>query len=120
MYNPQFLGAGDGSYFPFIEESARVLGVKTIKLGCRDAVDIARAIDAFAAQPDGGLIVLPPPPTAANRETIRQSAAQHRLPAIYQSRAYAAEGGLMSYGSDISDNFRRASYFVDRILRGAK
>jgi putative tryptophan/tyrosine transport system substrate-binding protein len=61
-----------------------------------------------------------PPPSGANREAIVRLAAQHRLPAIYQDRSFVAEGGLMSYGSDIADNFRRASYFVDRILRGAK
>jgi putative ABC transport system substrate-binding protein len=94
--------------------------VKTINIPYRDTVDITAAIDAFAAEPNGGLIVSPPPPSAANREAIIRLAAQHRLPAIYQDRSFVAEGGLMAYGSDIVDNFRRASYFVDRILRGAK
>jgi putative tryptophan/tyrosine transport system substrate-binding protein len=118
-YIAQGNSAGYG-YSASIVEAARVLAVKAIKLPYRDAVDIVHAIDAFASEPNGGLIVLPPPPTAANRETIFRLAAQHRLPAIYQSRFYAAEGGLMAYGSNSADNFRRASSFVDRILRGAK
>jgi putative tryptophan/tyrosine transport system substrate-binding protein len=96
------------------------LAVKTINIPYRDTIDIAAAIAAFAAEPNGGLIVSPPPPSAANREAIVRLAALRRLPAIYQDRSFVAEGGLMAYGSDIVNNFRRASYFVDRILRGAK
>jgi putative ABC transport system substrate-binding protein len=118
-YNAQVNSPGYG-YSDSIEEAARALAVKAIKMPYRDAVDIVHAIDAFASEPNGGLIVLPPPPTAANRETILRLAAQHRLPAIYQSKSYAAEGGLMAYGSNSADNFRRASFFVDRILRGAQ
>jgi putative ABC transport system substrate-binding protein len=119
LYNAQ-VTTDTGGYFPSIEEAARVLAVKAIKMQYRNAVDIVRAIDAFAAEPNGGLIVVPPSPTAANRETILQLAAQHRLPAIYQDRSLAAEGGLIAYGSSSADRHRRASYFVDRILRGAK
>ena len=79
-----------------------------------------RAIDAFAAQPNGGLIVFPPLPSLANREAILQLAAQHQLPTIAAAKAFATEGGLMTYGSQISDLWRRAASFVDRILHGAK
>jgi len=78
------------------------------------------AIDAFAAEPNGGLLVLPPPPTTTIRETILQLAAQHRLPAIYPSLADAAAGGLLAYATDRVDQYRRAASYVDRILRGAK
>jgi putative tryptophan/tyrosine transport system substrate-binding protein len=77
-------------------------------------------IDSFAADAHGGLIVLPPPPAAADRGAILRLAAQHRLPAIYQNTSFAAEGGLMAYGTNTADLRRRAAYFVDRILRGAK
>jgi putative tryptophan/tyrosine transport system substrate-binding protein len=107
-------------YYSSIEEAAGKLAVKTINIPYRDTVDIAAAIAAFATEPNGGLIVSPPPPSAANREAIVRLAALRRLPAIYQDRSFVAEGGLMAYGSDIINNFRRASYFVDRILRGAK
>jgi putative tryptophan/tyrosine transport system substrate-binding protein len=122
LYNTQFsnqLTAVIGAYHASVEEAAGKLAVKTMNIPYRDAVDITAAIDAFAAEPNGSLIVSPPP-SGANREAIVRLAAQHRLPAIYQDRSFVAEGGLMSYGSDIADNFRRASYFVDRILRGAK
>jgi putative tryptophan/tyrosine transport system substrate-binding protein len=111
---------GGPGYIPFIEEAARTFGIKAINLPYSDAVDIVPGIEAFASDPNCGLIVLPPAPTAANRETILRLATQHRLPAIYPAKVYVVEGGLMAYGSDITDNFRRASYFVDRILRGAK
>jgi putative ABC transport system substrate-binding protein len=119
--NPQLtLDAAGSIYIPSIEEAARQLAVKAINVPYRDAVDIVHAIDAFAAEPNGGLIIMPPPPTAALRETILRLAAQHRLPTIYANRDLAAEGGLMAYGSAPTDRFRRAASFVDRILRGAK
>ena len=123
IYNAQLTSqftSADCCYQLSIDEAARQVAVKTIIIPYRDAVDITTAIDAFAAEPNGGLIVSPPPPSATNREAIIRLAAQHRLLAIYQDRSFAAEGGLMAYGSDIVENFRRASYFVDRILRGAK
>jgi putative ABC transport system substrate-binding protein len=118
-YNAQ-VSSDRGGYFPSIEEAARLLAVKAIKAPYRSAVDLVQGIDAFASEPNAGLIVLPPPPVGANRGTILRLAAQHRLPAIYPDRSLAAEGGLMAYGSDIAEIFRRASYFVDRILRGTK
>jgi putative ABC transport system substrate-binding protein len=121
IYNAQVVPDEEGyGYFPSIEDAARALAVKTIKMPYRNAVDIMGAIDAFATEPNGGLIVLPAPPTAANRLTILQLAANHRLPAIYFSRPFAAEGGLMAYGSNTAERYRRASSFVDRILRGTK
>jgi putative ABC transport system substrate-binding protein len=107
-------------YFPSINEAAGALTVQAIRIGYRDAVDLVHAIDDFGAQPNGGLIVMPPAPIDPIREAIRRLAAQHRLPAIYQSREFAAEGGLMSYGVSGADIFRRAAAYVDRVLRGAK
>ena len=86
----------------------------------RDAGDFERAIDAFANEPNGGLIVLPAPNTIRNRQAIIASAARHRMPAIYPYRFFVKEGGLISYGIIPSDNFRRAAAYVDAILKGAK
>jgi ABC-type uncharacterized transport system substrate-binding protein len=93
------------------------LEVAEIAFRSRDA-DIARDIARFAQTPSGGLIVFP---TAINnllRRRIFELAATHRLPAIYPFRHYAVDGGLMSYGFDAPDLFRRAAAYVDRILRG--
>jgi putative ABC transport system substrate-binding protein len=118
IYNAQVVQ--NVGFFPSIEEAARRLAVTAVRTPYRDAVDLVRGIDAFASEPNGGLIVVPPRPADANRVAILRLAAQHRIPTIYQDRAYTAEGGLMAYGSNTDDNFRRASYFVDRIFRGAK
>jgi putative ABC transport system substrate-binding protein len=108
------------TYIPSIEDAARLLAVQVIDTPCRSALDIVRAIDAFAAKPSGGLMVLPHFPGAADRETIHQLAVQHRLPAISGLRQFAIEGGLMTYGSVNADLWRLAASFVDRILRGAE
>jgi len=111
---------GTFTYIPSIEGAARVMAVQVIDTPCRNALDIVRAIDAFAAKPSGGLMVLPHFPLAADRETILQLAVQHRLPVISGLRQFAVEGGLMTYGAVNADLWRLAASFVDRILRGAK
>ena len=78
------------------------------------------AIEAQARVPGGGLIVLPDTFTFSNRAPLIALAARHRLPAIYALRGQAVDGGLLSYGPDSEDTFRRAATYVDRILRGAK
>jgi putative ABC transport system substrate-binding protein len=108
------------SYISWIEAAAPALGVQTIKTPIRNAVDIVRAVDAFAAEPNGGVLVLPPPFTTAIRDTILQLTAQHRQPAIYFFQEDAAAGGLLAYGLDLLDQSRRAVTYVDRLLRGAK
>jgi putative ABC transport system substrate-binding protein len=82
--------------------------------------EIEPRIDAFAAEPNGGLIILPPPLVGNDREIIIRRAAQHKLPAIFFNRSDVLEGGLFSYGSNIVDLYRKAASYVDRILRGAK
>ena len=73
-----------------------------------------------AREPNGGLIVLPVPTTVIHRNLIIRLAAQHRLPAVYNSRYWIAEGGLVSYGPDVLDQYRHAAGYVDRILKGEK
>ena len=78
------------------------------------------AIEAQARAPGGGLVVLPDTFTFSNRALLIALAARHRLPAIYATRGQAIDGGLLSYGPDIVDLYRRAAAYVDRILRGEK
>jgi putative ABC transport system substrate-binding protein len=84
----------------------------------RDREEIESVIDAFAREPDGGLLLPPDAITAVHQKLILRLAAQHRLPAIYPYRAWAVNGGLLSYGIDVVDQFRRATSYVDRILKG--
>jgi ABC-type uncharacterized transport system substrate-binding protein len=84
-----------------------------------DAAGIEVAIEAFARMANGGLIVLPDVSTVNGRDLIIALAARHRLPAVYPYRFYAASGGLLSYGTEVGDVYRRAAAYVDRILKGA-
>jgi putative ABC transport system substrate-binding protein len=93
-------------------------GVRAVKMLVRNVAEIERAIPDFAAEPNGGLIMVPPLPPG--REAINRLALRHRLPTVYQDRTYAAEGGLLSYGADMIEVYRTGAFYVDRILRGAK
>jgi putative ABC transport system substrate-binding protein len=86
----------------------------------RDAGEIERAITAFAASSNGGLIITASNMATIHRELIIALAARHRLPAVYYSRYYVTGGGLISYGPDLLDQCRRAAGYVDRILKGEK
>jgi putative tryptophan/tyrosine transport system substrate-binding protein len=96
------------------------LGMVVSPLDVRDPGDIERAIAAFASGPDGGLILTPSAAGVRNRELIMALAARHRLPAVYPYRLIVATGGLMSFGIDTVEPFRRAASYVDRILKGEK
>jgi putative ABC transport system substrate-binding protein len=89
-----------------------------IAVAARSAAELERAVDAFARMPTGGLLVLPDVTNLIHRDQIIALAARHRLPAVYPYRYYAASGGLLSYGSEQADLFRRAASYVDRILKG--
>jgi putative ABC transport system substrate-binding protein len=115
LFNPEV--TPDSVYIPSIETAASVLAVRAIMTPIRNAIEIVRAIDAFAAEPNGGLLVLP---NNGHRETILQLAVEHRLPAISANRFDAAAGSLLAYASDAVDRLRRVASYVDRILRGAK
>jgi ABC-type uncharacterized transport system substrate-binding protein len=86
----------------------------------RDATEIERSIISFARFSNGGLIITAGGLPYIHLNLIVKLAAQHRLPAVYFERAFAAAGGLMSYGPDLVDQFRRAAGYVDRILKGEK
>ena len=103
-----------------IESAASAIGV-TVTVGpIQNASELENSIAEFAAGPTGGLVVLPSPLVAVNRERIIAFVAQYRLPAVYPFRFFAMSGGLVSYGVDTADLYRRAASYVDRILKGAK
>jgi putative tryptophan/tyrosine transport system substrate-binding protein len=119
VYNPELIGLGVGPLFiSSIETAAATLGLRTITIPFRDAIQLVRAVDNFAAEPDGSLIRLPP--QTIFDETIFKLAVQHRLPAMYPLRSDVAAGGLISYSPDQGDLYQRAASYVDRLLRGAK
>jgi putative ABC transport system substrate-binding protein len=99
------------------EERRLCVGIAVTQATSHNAAEIERAISAIG-RPGGALIVLPAPVFASNRELIARLAALHKLPAVYPYRYYATVGGLMSYGMDAVDIFRRASLYVDRLLKG--
>jgi putative ABC transport system substrate-binding protein len=101
-----------------IEGVAPSVGLTAIEV--HDVVGIERPIEAFAREPAGGLVVLPNPVTLQHRELIIALTARLRLPAVYGLRIFCAEGGLLSYGTDLLDRYRQAAVYVDRILKGAK
>jgi putative ABC transport system substrate-binding protein len=85
-----------------------------------DANEIERAVTAFARAANGGLIVAGGPLAAVHRDLIVTLAARHKLPAVYSERLFVTDGGLISYGPDMIDQFRRAAAYVDRIFKGEK
>jgi putative tryptophan/tyrosine transport system substrate-binding protein len=106
--------------FAAIQAVAPSLGVEANPVNVRDAGEIERAVAAFARAPNGGLIVTASPAAALHRELIISLAARHKLPAVYFERPFVAAGGLISYGPDQIDMYRRAAGYVDRILKGEK
>jgi putative ABC transport system substrate-binding protein len=113
------LVAGTGQ-FGAIQAVAPSFGVEVTPINVTDAPEIERAVAAFAQSPNGGLIVTQSALALAHRDLIVALAARYKLPAIYINRAWTAVGGLLSYGAEPTDQFRRAAGYVDRILKGEK
>jgi ABC-type uncharacterized transport system substrate-binding protein len=113
------LGAGPGQ-FGVIQAVAPSLGVEVSPVNVRDAGEIERTVAAFARSSNGGLIVTGSALTAVHRDLIVTLADRHKLPAVYFERRFVTEGGLISYGPDVVDQYRRAAGYVDRILKGEK
>ena len=103
-----------------IQAAARSFGVDVRPVGVRDTDEIERAVAAFARSSNDGMIVTGSALAAVHRKLIIALAARHRLPAIYPARYFATSGGLLSYGPDLTDQFRVAAGYVDRILKGEK
>ena len=106
--------------FGVIQAVAPSLGVEIYPINMRDAGEIERAVGAFARAPNGGLIVTASGIAVLHRDLIITLAARHKLPAVYFDRSFVAAGGLISYGADYIDQYRRAAGYVDRILKGEK
>src|SRR5262245_26690984 len=106
--------------FGAIQSAAPSLGLEAIPVNVRDVGEIERDIAAFARSSTGGLIVTASPQSSRYRDLIVTLAARHRLPAVYPWRYYVEGGGLLSYGPDNLDQYRRAAGYVDRILKGEK
>jgi putative ABC transport system substrate-binding protein len=111
--------AGIGQ-FAAIQSVAPSIGVEVSPVNVRDAGEIERAITAFAHSSNGGLIVTGSALAVVHRDLIVVLAARHKLPAVYWDRLLVTAGGLISYGPDIIDQYRRAAAYVDRILKGEK
>ena len=103
-----------------LEAAGRSLAVEVTASPIRDGAGLERAIAALGREAGGGLVVMPGPFTAIHRESIIELAARYRVPAAYPFSYFAASGGLLSYGADTVDLYRRAAGYVDRILKGAK
>jgi putative ABC transport system substrate-binding protein len=106
--------------FGAIRAMAPSVSVEVIPINVRDADEIERAVADFARSGNGGLIPTSSAVALRYRDLIITLAARHKLPAIYWERFFVTSGGLMSYGPDLIDNYRRAASYVDRILKGEK
>jgi putative ABC transport system substrate-binding protein len=118
MFNPDT--APVSAYMPSLETAARSLKVVPIIAPVYSDLEIETAIIALGREPGGGLVVMPDVFVTAHRAAIILAAARNNVPAVYSLSDFVRDGGLLSYGVDLVDNFRRAASYVDRILRGAK
>jgi len=112
--------SGRSTQFERMNAVASSLGLKLVRLGARDAAGIDAAFTQAVRERVGGLIPVSSPVFAAHKRDIVSLAAKHRLPAMYEHRDFVDSGGLMSYGPNLDDVFRRAAIFVDKILKGSK
>jgi putative ABC transport system substrate-binding protein len=117
LFNPDIAGM---YYVPSFETAARSLKVEPITAPVHSDVEIEMAITALGREPGGGLVVIADASTTVHHALIISAAARNNVPAVYGVSAFARDGGLLSYGGDEVDIFRRVASYVDRILRGAK
>jgi putative ABC transport system substrate-binding protein len=120
MFDPTTSPGGGEFYLRLIQDAAGSIAVATIATPVHNAAEIERAIEAFAREPHGGLVVQPDATTGNHRALIISLVAGLRLPAVYPFRFFVTEGGLASYAIDVVDVYRQAAAYVDRILRGEK
>jgi len=118
MFNPDTTPAS--VYMPSFEAAARSLKVVPVTAPVHSDVEIETAIKALGREPGGGLVVMPDIFMSVHRVPIISAAARNNVSAVYSLSYYARDGGLLSYGPDPVDIFRRAATYVDRILRGEK
>jgi putative tryptophan/tyrosine transport system substrate-binding protein len=118
MFNPDTAPYGRSFYLPSFEEGARSLKVDPFTAPVYNDAEIETVITSLAREPGGGLVVMPDAFMFIHRASIRSLTARNNVPAVYFLSVFAREGGLLSYGADNADIYRRAAPYVDRILRG--
>jgi putative ABC transport system substrate-binding protein len=118
IFSPE--AAPNVGFFHAAEHTAPSLRIELAALAVHTGNEIEQRIAKFAAEPDGGLIIAPHVVTVSSRELIASLALRYRLPAVYSDRYFAESGGLISFGNNTADLFRRAASYIDRILKGAK
>jgi ABC-type uncharacterized transport system substrate-binding protein len=119
MFNPDF-SSGQENYNPPLEAAARSFKVELIQAPVRSEAEIEAVIASLGREPTSGLVVRGDSFTEVHRARITSVVARHNVPAVYPNSGWARDGGLISYGPDFADSFRRSASYVDRILRGAK
>ena len=120
LFNPRVAVAGGSFFLPPIEAAAPAFALTLNILPVHTVREMEQAVAALAREPNSALVVPPDVFIVANRASVIELAARHRLPAVYAFRNMAVEGGLMSYGVDVADLYRRSAAYVDRILKGDK
>jgi putative tryptophan/tyrosine transport system substrate-binding protein len=113
------IASGVGQY-AIIQAVAPSLGIELRPIDLRDPGEVERGVLAFAREPNSGLIIVGAPSGVVHRDLIIALAARHRLPAVYPYPRFAHSGGLISYGPDAVDQYRRVASYVNRILKGEK
>jgi putative ABC transport system substrate-binding protein len=120
LFNPATAPRGGSYYLDPFNAAAQSLGLETIAAHAHDSSEIESVIAAEAREPNTGLVVMSDVFPLVHRTEITALTARYRLPAVYPYRQFAEVGGLLSYGNDLRDNYRRAATYTDRILRGAQ
>jgi putative ABC transport system substrate-binding protein len=120
IFNPDTAASAIPYFVPSFEAAAKSHGVTPLVIGVRSPEQIDEALAELAREPSSGLIAAPDNFTSLHRNVVIVQTAKRKIPAIYPFRYFAAEGGLMAYGADLVDLYRRTPAYVDRILRGAK
>jgi ABC-type uncharacterized transport system substrate-binding protein len=120
MFNPDTAPGGGGYFLHSFEAAGAALGVKTIVTPVRSTNEIEKVIGDLARERDGGLVVMTDSFLTVNRKQVMTLAERYKLPAVYPTRYFVTDGGLISYAADLIDQYRRSASYVDRILRGEK
>ncbi|MGO8868578.1 MAG: ABC transporter substrate-binding protein [Alphaproteobacteria bacterium] len=120
MFNPDTAAGGGSFYLPSFQAAARSLKVEQITVPVHSDAEIETGITSLGREPGGGLVAMGDPFMLAHRAPTILAAARNKVPAVYFAPVFPRDGGLLSYGPDPGDMFRRAAPYVDRILRGAK
>src|SRR6516165_7362349 len=120
LFNPATTAPFVEAFLKPFKSAAASFGVEGVMAAVTERSDLEPVVAAQAREPNGGLVAMPDAFLSANRVELTSLAARYRLPALYNYRAFAEVGGLMSYGNDALDNYRRSAIYVDRILKGEK